>query len=75
MLAGAPGFEPGNGGIKIRLVRVVCQNAFQKNAEIELVSDQELTTNFGIKDLNCGCMFWRCPAPVIAPFPIYLAAV
>jgi hypothetical protein len=35
MLAGAPGFEPGNGGIKIQVVRVIYQCAFRKIAEIE----------------------------------------
>jgi hypothetical protein len=32
-VAGAPGFEPGNGGIKIRLFRVIYQSPFRKSHE------------------------------------------
>jgi hypothetical protein len=50
-LAGAPGFEPGDGGIKIRVVRVIYQRAFRKSAEIPALSVQkasisEYQTNF-----------------------------
>jgi len=48
-LAGAPGLEPGNGGIKIQMVRVICQRAFRKNAEIRPKSDQEVSGNFGMQ--------------------------
>jgi hypothetical protein len=33
LLAGAPGFEPGNGGIKISLIIEQFQGAFGKNDE------------------------------------------
>ena len=48
-MAGAPGLEPGNGGIKIQMVRVICQRAFRKNAEIRPKSDQEVSGNFGMQ--------------------------
>ena len=48
MLAGAPGFEPGNGGIKIQVVRVIYQRAFRRNAEIRPSPDQEVSGHFGM---------------------------
>jgi hypothetical protein len=50
-MAGAPGFEPGNGGIKIHLVCKVYQSAFRKFAEIRPKSYQEVTRNFGMSDV------------------------
>ena len=58
-LAGAPGLEPGNGGIKIQMVRVICQRAFRKNAEIRPQSDQEVSGNFGMQGRVAPC----CDAP------------
>ena len=58
-MAGAPGLEPGNGGIKIQIVRVICQRAFRKNAEIRLQSDQEVSGNFGMQGRVAPC----CDAP------------
>ena len=39
-VAGAPGFEPGNGGIKIQLVRGTYQYAFRKICGIRPKIDQ-----------------------------------
>ena len=47
-LAGAPGLEPGNGGIKIQVVRLIYQSLFRKNAEIRPQFDQEVSGHFGI---------------------------
>ena len=58
-MAGAPGLEPGNGGIKIQMVRVICQRAFRKNAEIRPQSDQEVSGNFGMQGRVAPC----CDAP------------
>src|SRR5260370_31201412 len=46
-LAGAPGFEPGNGGIKIQVVRIIYQRAFRKSAEIGPQSVQEVSGYLG----------------------------
>src|SRR5712691_2674638 len=48
MMAGAPGLEPGNGGIKIQVVRVIYQRAFRKTAEIPRQSAQEVSGHFGM---------------------------
>jgi hypothetical protein len=55
----APGLKSGNGGIKIQMVRVICQRAFRKNAEIRLQSDQEVSGNFGMQGRVAPC----CDAP------------
>jgi hypothetical protein len=47
-LAGAPGFEPGNGGIKIRLVCMIYQGPFRKIAEIGPLTRQEVSSHFGM---------------------------
>ena len=47
-LAGAPGLEPGNGGIKIQLVRIDYQGAFRKIEEIRPQSVQEVSEYFGM---------------------------
>ena len=47
-LFGPPGFEPGNGGIEIQVVRTIYQCAFRKNTEIRLLSDQEVSEHFGM---------------------------
>src|SRR6266849_9100167 len=46
-VAGAPGFEPGNGGIKIQVVRIIYQRAFRKSAEIGPQSVQEVSGYLG----------------------------
>jgi hypothetical protein len=48
LLAGAPGFEPGNGGIKIRLVCMIYQGPFRKIAEIGPLTRQEVSSHFGM---------------------------
>jgi hypothetical protein len=48
LLAGAPGFEPGNGGIKIHLVRFVRQGAFRKIAALRPQCVQEVGGHFGM---------------------------
>src|SRR5580700_1085795 len=47
-LAGAPGFEPRNGGIKIRFVCMIYQGPFRKIAEIGLITRQEVSSHFGM---------------------------
>jgi hypothetical protein len=49
-LAGAPGLEPGNGGIKIQAVRVIYQCAFRKMAEIQPQPAQEVRRYFGMPE-------------------------
>jgi hypothetical protein len=53
-LAGAPGFEPGNGGIKIQVVRVIYQWTFRKIAEIHPQTDQEVSCHFGMAGRGAG---------------------
>jgi hypothetical protein len=49
-LAGAPGFEPGNGGIKIQAILFIYQGVFRKIAEIRDPYDQKVSGHFGMTD-------------------------
>src|SRR4051812_34436803 len=49
-LAGAPGLEPGNGGIKIQVIRLICQSVFRKSAKIRPQSNQEVSGHFGMRN-------------------------
>ena len=58
-LAGVPGFEPGNDGIKIQVVRIIYQRAFRKSAEIGPQSVQEVSGYLGndethVERLSCA---------------------
>src|SRR5467141_2045088 len=53
-LAGSPGFEPGNGGIKIHIVHQTYQGAFRKIAEIRPKSHQEVSSRFEMKARAAG---------------------
>ena len=50
ILAGAPGFEPGNGGIKIQVVCIIYQRGFRKIAGIRIESNQYVSRYFGMAD-------------------------
>src|SRR5262245_58686568 len=54
-LAGAPGLEPGNGGIKIHLVRIIHQHAFRKIAAIRLQWVQDVRGYFGMPAPSPRC--------------------
>ena len=58
-MAGAPGFEPGNGGIKIQVVRVIYQRPFRKIAEIPALLDQQVGINFGMPNRLPWTASWR----------------
>jgi hypothetical protein len=52
LLAGAPGFEPGNGGIKIRPSTLIPLRTFSRLRRKALVLDQQVTKTF---PTNLGC--------------------
>ncbi len=47
-VAGAGGFEPPHGGIKIQVARIIYQSVFRRIAEIRPKSIQEVSEYFGM---------------------------
>jgi hypothetical protein len=57
-LAGAPGFEPGDGGIKIRRLSLINQRTFQKTRRIRPLFHQRLRCNFEMLARSLRPLSW-----------------